>query len=171
MINTAKMEVLLMKYFDIRMNIIVPCVSDWSNLTLFEIDLLILSKSKYATAIEIKISKADLKNDLKKKHINQIDKYLYNGKLGFDHYYENIKHFYYAVPEELKEEALDQIPSWSGLLIAKRFGEHNHIVQIRKPKILFKTKWNDEMRFQLARLGTMRILNLKQNLINKTQSF
>ena len=165
MIKTAKMEIILMHYFGIRRNLIVPCVSNWSDLTLFEIDLLILSKSKYATAIEIKVSKSDLKNDLNKRHISQLDKCQWNGELGFNHYYKNLKHFYYAVPEELKEDALDQIPSWSGLLIAKKYGEHYHIVEIRKPKLLFNTKWTDEMRFQLARLGTMRILNLKENQI------
>ena len=163
--TTAKMEILLMNYFDIRINLIVPCVSNLSGLTLFEIDLLILSKSKYATAIEIKISKADLKNDLKKSHIKRINNNNPGYDIDFNHYYKNLKHFYYAVPEELKEDALNQIPSWSGLLIAKKYLERYHIVEIRKPKLLFNTKWTDEMRYQLARLGTMRILNLKEKLI------
>ena len=163
--TTTKMEVLLMRHFGIRRNIIVPCVSDWSGLTLFEIDLLVLSESKYATAIEIKISKSDLKNDLKKKRIRKINDIMSIGGTCFEWYYKNFKYFYYAVPEELKEEALDQIPSWSGLLIARQYCGKDIITEIRKPKLLFNTKWTDEMRFQLARLGTMRILNLKENLI------
>ena len=161
--TTLEMEIKLMHYFDVRRNVIVPCVSNWSDLVMFETDLLILSRSKYATAIEIKVSKSDLKNDLNKKHISQIDKWVYNGKFGFDHYFSNLKYFYYAVPEELQQDALSQIPSWSGLLTAKIYDGNYKIFEVRKPKVLFKTKWTDKMAFQLARLGAMRILSLKEN--------
>ena len=54
--KTIEMEVALMKHFGIRQNIIVPNVS-WSFLN-YEADLVVLTKSNYATEIEIKISKA-----------------------------------------------------------------------------------------------------------------
>ena len=157
------MEILLMNYFDIRRNLIVPCVSDWSQLTLFEIDLLVLSKSKYATAIEIKVNKSDLKNDLKKKHISNMKPI---GEFYLERYYKNIKYFYYAVPEELEEAALLQIHNFSGLLVAKKCNGKNRIIQVRKPKLLFSNQWTDDMRYQLARLGTMRILGLKKKQNN-----
>lgn len=166
MIDTNKMEIALMKYFDIRRNLIVPRVSDWSGLTLFEIDLLILSKSKYATAIEIKVSKSDLKADLNKKQHKRIDQVIPPGGEYFYHYFQNLKYFYYAVPNELHEYALLQIPSFAGLLIAKKYVDEIKIFEIRKPKLLFNTKWTDEMRFQLARLGTMKLLTLKEKLDN-----
>ncbi|MCH7826995.1 MAG: hypothetical protein IIC75_03305 [Bacteroidetes bacterium] len=164
MIDTNKMEILLMNYFDIRRNLIVPCVTDRSDLTFFEIDLLVLSESKYATGIEIKVSKSDLQNDLNKKHIKKINEILPTGGTYLHHYFKNLKYFYYAVPEELKEDTLNQIPGWAGLLIAKKYVDEYHITEIRKPKLLFNTKWTDEMRYQLARLGTMRILTLKEKL-------
>ncbi|MEX1381974.1 hypothetical protein, partial [Lutibacter sp.] len=51
-----------------------------------------------------------------------------------------------------------QIPSFAGII------DLDSLRIVRKPQLLFNTKWNDKMRYSLARLGTMRILNLKQNL-------
>lgn len=154
--TTLEAEIKLMHMFGIRRNIIVPNVSDWSGLVMFEADLLILTKSNYATCIEIKVSKADLKNDLKKKHIKKLGKII-NGKTALAWYYRNLKHFYYAVPEELLEDAKNQIPSFAGLI------NINHGV-VRKPKLISNKKWPDEMKVQLLRLGTMRILNLKHRI-------
>lgn len=169
--TTLEMEICLMRHFDIRQNLIVPCVTDLSLLTLFEIDLLVLSKSSYATAIEIKVSKADLKNDLKKNHISRLNANNFmNGHSYRDHYFKNLKYFYYAVPEELKDDAINQIPDFAGLLICKKVDWYNNgiltnrIIEVRKPHFLYSTKWTDKMRYDLARLGTMRILNLKQNI-------
>jgi len=160
-----------MKYYGVRQNLIVPNVSNWSGLTLFETDILKLSQSGYATAVELKISKADLRNDLKKNHIKYFDRVLYNGKKAIEHYYQNFKYFYYAVPEFLKDEALKQIPHFAGLLVAKEeqylkdgISHSIRIYEERKPKLLFNKKWNDKMRYDLARLGAMRILTLKENL-------
>lgn len=55
-----------------------------------EIDLLVITKSQYATEIEIKTSIADLKNDLKKKH---------------KHHSEYIKEFYFCITFEMLEKA------------------------------------------------------------------
>lgn len=68
-ITTLDMEIVLMEYFGVNRNIIVPNVS-WG-LNLHECDLLIFSKSGYATEVEIKISKQDLLKD-KNKNINII---------------------------------------------------------------------------------------------------
>ena len=160
-ITTLEMEILLMEHFDIRSNLIVPCVSDWSSLSIFEVDLLVLSKSKYATAIEIKVSKHDLKNDINKKHIKDLGKLVYNVKNMIENYYGNFKHFYYAVQGFLKEEELNQIPSFAGLLVAKEYCSNTFIELVRKPKVISNKKWSDEMSYQLARLGTMKLLNYK----------
>lgn len=163
------MEVKLMNHFDIRRNLIVPNISDWSTLLSFEADLLILSKAGYATCVEIKVSKSDLKNDLKKNHISRI---------GYPHYfhmyYKNLKYFYYAVPKELEYCAINQIPDFFGLLVVEKqkdyYGEDVTIVEeIRKPRILFNEKWDDKQRYELARLGCMRILGLKRKLLNNNK--
>ena len=161
--TTLQAEISLMKYFDICKNLIVPCVGNGSNLLRFENDLTVLSKSGYATGIEIKVSKVDLKNDLKKTHIKYFDLAHYRKS-----YFSPIKYFYYAVPENLKEVALAQIPKEFGLIIIQKYTDEEGDLFlsdcVRPPEFLFNTKWTDKMRYDLARLGTMRILTLKQNI-------
>lgn len=53
-----------------------------------ECDILSVSNSGYLTEFEIKISKSDLKNDLKKRH---------------HHNSKRLKYQYFAIPEKLKE--------------------------------------------------------------------
>ena len=166
--KTLELEIGLIKHLDHRQNLIVPNVSNWSGLVNFEADILMLTKSGYANAFELKVSKSDLKNDLKKTHIKELDKIMHNGKRAYEFYYESLKHFYYVVPENLKECALDQIPSFCGLLVARKveFDDFERIFfdTIKHPKKLFNKKWNEKERLALARLGTMRILTLKENL-------
>jgi len=169
-VTTLEMEIKLMHYFGIRSNLIVPCVSDMSGIVPFEVDLLILSKSGYATAIEIKISEQDLKNDLNKNHIKNNNGIWPGGGRRFDHYFANLKHFYYAVPDELKQSTLNQIPEFAGLLTAKMIAGEIRIFTIRKPGRLFEKKWSLEMSFQLARLGAMRILSLKEKQLNANKA-
>jgi len=109
---------------------------------------LVVTKSGYATEVEIKISKQDLKNDLKKKHCHKSNK---------------IKCLYFAAPEELVEFALENIPTRAGLLsVGLRVNE------IKKPELNKESvKWSDKEIFNLLRLGAMRIYTLKQRLNSK----
>lgn len=155
------MEIALMRYFKFNHNLVVHGVCDWSFIVGFESDLVVLTKSGYASGVEIKVTKSDLKNDLKKKHIKSID----NPKM-FERYFGTLKHFYYAVPTKLKEAALEQIPSFSGLITVEKdemYGFRCKVV--REPKILFKHKWTDAKRYDLARLGAMRIFGLKKKIL------
>ena len=68
-------------YIDIRRELVVPNVH-WGA-DVHECDLFLLSKSGYAIEIEIKISKADLIQDSKKKH----------GHVNY-----KIKQLYFAIP-------------------------------------------------------------------------
>ena len=83
------MEAYLSKYLDPRRNIIIPNAS-WG-LGVHECDLLAISVAGYATEIEIKISRADLRADVKKHH---------------DHKSQKIKFLYFAVPSELARDVL-----------------------------------------------------------------
>ena len=164
-LTTIEMELALLDYFEFNQKLVVPGVTSLSGLVAFETDMLVLSVSGYATAIEIKVSKADLKNDLKKAHI------LLKNSLGLksplEWYYEKIKGFYYAVPIELKEAALSQIPSYAGLLIVENHPskKNRYLVKIvKKSTILFPFKWTQGMRYNLARIGAMRIYNLKKRI-------
>lgn len=154
--KTLEIEIAIMDYFNIRTNLIVPNVS-WG-MGLHECDILSLSKIGYATEIEIKVSKTDLLKDKWKNH---------------GHYHNYIARLYFAVPEKLKDVALSNIPERAGLFIIKEIYYENYsvpsidVVKIRSCKRNKKAhKWTDKERLNLARLGTMRILNLKKK-INK----
>lgn len=158
-----------MRSLDIQRNLVVPCVTDISGLVNFECDLLVLSKSGYATGIEIKVTKSDLKNDLSKNHIVRLNDLLwksYSRKPALEYYYSPFKYYYYAVPEKLEEMALEQIPEFMGLYVIKKHPHvsKNIIVEVRKPKKLFNYRWSESQRYDLARLGTMRLLGLKLNI-------
>lgn len=122
--KTIEAEIALMREFKFQQNIVIPNVTVMSGLVGFEADILSLTKAGYATAVEIKVSKADLKNDLKKRHIKNVmgvkpvkgesSSWYYK---SMEDYYGNLKHFYYAVPKKLKDDALNQIPSFAGLFV------------------------------------------------------
>ena len=163
MAKTIDIEIALMRGFGIQRNLIVPGVTNLNNLPImFESDIVILTGSNYAHVFEIKVSKADLNNDLNKKHIKLLDK----GIHYFNLYYGKIKHFSYAVPIELKEEALKQIPEFCGLWVYEEntYPRPNRLICHRLPKQLSKYKWTERQRLELARLGTMRILGLKEKI-------
>jgi hypothetical protein len=164
--NCLDLEIAIMHKFNIRQNLIVPNVTDMSWLVAFETDMLVLTPSGYAHGFEIKISKSDLLADFKKKqHIN-IDKTLSNGKKGMDHYFGKFKYFSYVVPEFLKEDALNTIPKFCGLYVCIDYNTRHIIKEIRSPKKLYNYKWSYEQKYQLARLGAMRIYGLKCGIRN-----
>lgn len=143
--NTRDMEVAVAKHFDFRRNMIVLRVA-WG-LGIHECDLLILSEAGYASEVEIKISKADLRRDAQKKHTHESDL---------------IKAFYFAVPEKLRDCAIEEIPIGAGLLIVKEISSTDrhsyHKVYVERSPILRpgSRAFTREERYQLARLGLMR---------------
>lgn len=165
--KTIDIEITVMKWLDIRKNLVVPNVSGWRIRGIYhECDILSLTKSGYATEIEIKISKSDLLKDKQKPH---------------GHHSYMIKYLYFAVPDRLKDYALEHIPARSGLLTIRAnpeylkvstYGIHSHtdnrkhlLTVERKPVVNSKAhKWTDEQRIKLSRLGAMRILGLKQKI-------
>lgn len=174
-ISTLEIELLLFKELDFTQNLIVHNVTDVSGLVKFETDILLLNKSGYAIAFEIKISKNDLKNDLKKKHIKAANKVSSkSGVRGIDYYFGKLKYFNYVVPQVLIPDVLAQAPDFCGIysvdktIIKDKLSNRSTIKlklkEIRKPKQLSNYKWNSIERYKLARLGTMRIKNLKENI-------
>jgi len=158
------MEITIICHIGVRQNMIVNGVSWGLKLggkCLHECDLLSLNKTGYATEIEIKISKADLLKDKHKKH---------------GHLHNYIKNLYFAVPENLKEIALKEIPERAGLYIVKekcnKKGTNCKLIVslVRQPKANKNAeKWSDVERAKLARLGVMRILTLKKNILRLKQ--
>jgi len=100
--TTDWMEIVLSNFFDIRRNFIVPRVS-WGLNGEYEKDLVVVYPSGWATEIEIKISKADLKSDLKKPHSH--DSIL-------------MRKLYFAIPETMnKEDVISLIPEKAGIIV------------------------------------------------------
>lgn len=171
------MEVALIKAFRPRQNLIVPNVAwgihDAKYNPLHECDILVLSKTGYATEIEIKISKADLLKDMCKRH---------------GHHHDLIRRMYYAVPSKLEQIALESISETSGLIVVSMQNGTNYkwydggghdewIYEYARVNVVRECKnntqalkWTEKQKSQLARLGTLRILGLKtkiQQLIKK----
>ena len=152
-----------MQYFDVQQNVIVPNVYNGIGID-YEADLVVLSKSGYATEIEIKTSKADLIKDKSKKNYH-------NSNL--------FKYLFFAVPESLKEVALQEIPKNAGLFIVrKKIDIKRNGIIVTKEIFLARPaiknynclKWEEKQRVNLMRLGTMRILGLKQKILKNQVS-
>ena len=129
--------------FDFRQNNIVPNVS-WGA-GLHECDLLIIKRSKWATEVEIKISKSDLKADFNKKH---------------KHESEKIRELFYAIPDYLYEECKDLIPEHAGILTVD-----GYLVTCRKrdakPNPSSRKLTDDEIK-NILRLGNMRTWSMRR---------
>lgn len=166
--TTSQMEKLIYWYFKESSLVIVPRVTKnnawldteadpiiWKNIVNHECDMLIVTKNCYLTEVEIKISLSDLKADFKKEH---------------QHKDENIKNFYYAFPEEMKEKAIELIPEGAGILIAVKKHlnsgyEYRDIECYRKPKINKLAKpINDKVLSMIYRLGYLRYWNYRTSV-------
>jgi hypothetical protein len=151
-IKTIEIEESLARYFDSRLNIIVPNIS-FGLRGMHECDLFIIKPSAYVIEVEIKISKSDLLADSKKKH---------------DHSDVRIREFYFAIPKNLLESCEGLIPEHAGILLCDRSEQTGLVNTIthRKPKINSKSrKLTSAEILKVARLGTMRIFPLKRKII------
>lgn len=144
--TTLEVECAIAKHFNIRINLIIPNVS-WG-FFIHECDLLVVSKSGYLTEVEIKISLADLKKDIKKRHGHRDDR---------------IKNLYFAIPSKMVKH-IEYIPLHAGILSITSKGK---VFELTKPKINTAAKpISIEDKLKLLRLGTMRIWGLKKKLID-----
>lgn len=116
----------------------------------YEIDILAVTSLGYATEIEIKTSKADTKNDLKKKHKHKSNK---------------IKYLYFAIPD-YGESWIEYIPEHAGVILIKR-KKNGHLYG----EVFRKAKLNKECRklsikeqIKLGHLASLRVWNLKKKL-------
>ena len=163
--TTLEMEVAIMDFLNPYNDVIVPNVSH--GLLRYEADIVKLTSSGYATEIEIKTSKADFNADFKKKRFH--DSSLF-------------KYFYYAVPKELVEYVLPRLPERAGLYSVepcvyqyrergKLYEEAGYkVIEVIAPKVNpLHRKWKESEQAKLVRLGCMRILTLKINLLRMSK--
>lgn len=151
-LTASKIEIALANFFDFRRNIIVPNVS-WGLLT-HECDLLVITKSGYASEVEIKVSKSDLKRDLLKSH---------------GHYSNLIKRLFFAIPEGLVKFQ-EFIPERAGIIQVIRgnlgYGYGCKILKRAKINKYAKPLSTNEI-IQLGRLASIRMWCLKKTLSNE----
>lgn len=148
-LKCVDIELMVSSMFGIRQNIIVPNIS-WGA-GLHECDLIVIRKSGWAYEVEIKVSKQDLLKDLKKKHAHISDK---------------IQKLYYAMPSKLIPIAHEVLPAYVGLIDCSLLPSGAYHAFIRREARACQTarKMNQEEILNVARLGTMRIWNLKRKL-------
>jgi len=152
-ITTPEMETALASWFDYRVNLIVPNVHWGFGPDMHECDLLMMSKHGYCTEVEIKVTRADLRADAKKKH---------------GHRNKRIKYLYFALPTYL-DHCLEFVPERAGILLVRPwepgFQPGPSVKRVRAPQCQkHAPKMTDSERYKLARLGTLRIWNLKRQI-------
>jgi len=152
-ITTPEMECALSTYFNYRINLIVPNIS--CGMSLHECDLLVVSKAGYLTEVEIKITRADLRADAKKWHGHRSDV---------------IKRLIFALPDYL-ENCIEFVPERAGIILVRQpnvpelYPYHPRCSELRPARRNKAAgKISDADRYKIARLGALRIWNLKRKL-------
>lgn len=144
-LKSLDIELAVASYLNPRQNLIVPNVH-WG-LFMHECDLLVVTKAGYCWEVEIKISKADLVRDKDKKHNH------------FDH---RIKDLYFAMPDYLAEFADDHVPPRAGIILVD---QRKICRTVRRPKSSNSPyKFSTLEKYQVARLGALRIWGLKRKI-------
>lgn len=144
-ISTEEIELKIAYYFGVRQNLIVPNIS-WG-LGIHECDLLCCTKAGYCTEVEIKRSVEDLKADRIKSH---------------GHKSKKIKYLYFAVPSYLVQH-IEHIPLRAGILVIT---SKRKVVCIAKPELNKDCRpLSEKEQYEMARLGALRIWDLKSRCI------
>lgn len=156
-ITTPELELKVRAEFNISGNIIAPNIY-WGWDLLYEADIVVITKSHYAYEIELKVSKADLKADSKKRH-------------GHNDYHNRFKYLYFAMPEEIYEAEL--VPERAGvlLLVSKTDYNGNDTTYLRTERWPTKNKDSrkvtDKEYLKLLELCHHRVWMLKRHLCKK----
>lgn len=140
-------ELAVALHFGVRQNIIVPNVS-WGMFRDHEADMIVLRSSGWADEIEIKVTAADIRADLKKNR-------------GRGHARPStVRCLWFAVPEHLSRHS--DIPAVVGILSVS---DDRKVSLVRPPFVNpAARKLTDKETRQLMRLGCMRIWALKKHL-------
>lgn len=154
-VTAQDVEICVAEHFNARVNVIVPNVH-WGMGLMYEADLVVLRKSGYAAEVEIKVSAADIRADLKKRHRH--DSSLF-------------RELWFAVPRDLDRHP--DIPEQAGILSVDHTAEcaFRKCCRIRPAKTRKNAKrWTDKQRMKLMALGVMRIWTLKRHLAKERKA-
>jgi hypothetical protein len=158
-LKTPELELLVAEYFGIRTNLIVPNLS-WGIGLNYEADLTVITRSKCAYEIELKVSKSDLIAESKKKAS------AHKGKM--------FKRFYYAMPESIYDENLIKDSSTGVLLAYYDKGRTFRgrvikgtwrIKEVKKAKNKKVTKLSDKKYLKILELSAMRVWSMKKKFV------
>ena len=150
--TAREIEIAVAHHFNSRQNVIVPNVS-WGLGLSYEADLVVLRPSGYAVEVEIKVSAADIRADLKKTH---------------EHRCKWFRELWFAVPQDLAD--CEHIPAHAGILAVKDNGlatwKSKQYCEALRRCLTNKQalKWGTDKRMKLMSLGCMRIWTLKAGL-------
>lgn len=159
-LTAADIEIALAWFwFDPRRYLMVPNVS-WGMFR-HELDLCVLSSSGYLTEVEIKVTKADIKRDAN-KHLPHYDAR------------NRIKYLWFAIPDYLySEEVAELMPVDAGILTITKPGKRFKLYEVKKVRAATARpgvqKLSDKDKYQLARLGTMRVWSLRLKMVREKE--
>ncbi len=144
--KTADIEIAIANYFRPRVNLVIPNVS-WA-FSHYEMDLVVLTRSGFIYEVEIKVSKSDLIADRNKRHGHNCNK---------------IKYLFFAIPQTLLEFR-DHIPDDAGIILCGDTYRPVDVRMYRRPKKRGHYEAQPNDRYLLARLGYLRMWDLKNRL-------
>lgn len=156
--NAKEIEIAVANYFGTRQNLIVPNVS-WGFTGLFyEADLVVVTRAGYAKEVEIKVSRADLIKDKEKKHNHDCRKF---------------KELYFAIPKKLLKDK-EHVPERAGILVCEKVEYRGEIYYRARLERVAKVNGGEKLtltdKYELARLGTLRIWGLKRKLLESART-
>lgn len=163
--NSQDIELQVLNYFNERKHLIIPNLS-WGLLS-YEADMFVVRPSGYCLEVEIKISKQDIKADLRKsKWRNNNDGF---GRVHTSDYI--VREFYMALPKELCNEP--NIPDFAGILQVEPSPNQywSGVTLLRKPLIWKRArKITVTERAKLGRLLGLRYWNLKRAFYKREET-
>ena len=149
-ITARDIELLIAQHYDYRVNVIVPNVH-WGWHLPYEADMIVLRPSGYAIEVEIKITTADLKADLDKRHHHDSPKFR---ELWFA-CGPKVDASFCPVHAGIFRVTWNPDPAWKRMMIVtERYAVVN---KAAKP-------CSAEDKLNLLRLGAMRIWKLKEHI-------
>ena len=163
--KTIELEYAISRRYDVRRHTIVPNVS-WGLLD-HEADVLVVRETGHCIEYEIKRSYADFVKDFEKRKWKRLlTPSIANGRL------RHIKEFWYAFPDDLwkkKQDAImELIPDFAGILVVYKAKSPDFpwakAIRDAVPDNNVKPL-NAKQILKVAQLGTMRIWNLKHQII------
>lgn len=147
--TAADIELCVATHFNPRQFRLCPNIS-WGFTAIGhrEVDLLVVPESRWCYEVEIKVTRADIKADLKKQHAH-------SGSV--------IRKAWFAVPSELADDPA--IPDYCGVL-ACSMTEGCRCHEVRGPKINKEArKLRDDEYLKLMELMTYRVWALKRHML------